>query len=96
MIITGGILLLVIAILLLQPAALPAVPGFTPTPAVPRISAVEAGKAYNAITAIFIDVRDADSYAAGHITGALNVPVLDVLKHLNELPKTAWIIAYCT
>jgi hypothetical protein len=96
MIVSGGILLLVIAFLLLQPAPLPALPGPTPTPDVARISAVEAGKAYNAQSAIFIDVRDADSYAAGHITGALNVPVLDVLKHLNELPKTAWIIAYCT
>lgn len=96
MIATGGILLVVIAFLLLNPAAQPAALSPTATPAVPRISIAEARQAYDAKTAIFIDVRDADSYASGHIPGARNVPVIDVLQHLAELPKSAWIIAYCT
>jgi rhodanese-related sulfurtransferase/DNA-binding transcriptional ArsR family regulator len=42
-----------------------------------------------------VDVRPADEYAAGHIPGALSVPVSDLKRRLRELPKAREVIAYC-
>jgi rhodanese-related sulfurtransferase/DNA-binding transcriptional ArsR family regulator len=42
-----------------------------------------------------LDVRPAEEYAAGHIPGAVSIPV-EVLAHrLAELPLEAEIVAYC-
>jgi rhodanese-related sulfurtransferase/DNA-binding transcriptional ArsR family regulator len=42
-----------------------------------------------------IDVRPGDEFAAGHIRGALSVPVADLPDRLRELPKRMEIVAYC-
>ncbi|NOX62817.1 MAG: hypothetical protein GXP42_12855 [Chloroflexi bacterium] len=44
-----------------------------------------------------IDVREPDEFAAGHIEGAINIPLRELMKRLNELPnsKTAPILLYC-
>ena len=42
-----------------------------------------------------IDVRPRDEYEAGHITGALSVPVAELKRRLRELPKRREVIAYC-
>ena len=42
-----------------------------------------------------LDVRPAEEYAAGHIPGAINVPVADLRKRLNEIPRDREIVAYC-
>ena len=42
-----------------------------------------------------IDVRPADEYEAGHIPGALSIPVSELKRRLRELPKRREIIAYC-
>jgi rhodanese-related sulfurtransferase/DNA-binding transcriptional ArsR family regulator len=42
-----------------------------------------------------VDVRPADEYEAGHIPGALSVPVSDLKRRLRELPKRREVIAYC-
>ena len=34
-----------------------------------------------------LDVRPPEEYAAGHIRGAINVPVSELKKRLNEIPK---------
>lgn len=46
---------------------------------------------------IIIDVREPDEFAAGHIEGAINIPLRELLHHLDELPssKTAPILVYC-
>lgn len=45
--------------------------------------------------AVVIDVRPVAEYEAGHICGAINVP-LDVLPtHLKRLPKQQEVVAYC-
>ena len=41
-----------------------------------------------------LDVRPAQEYRAGHIPGALSVPVSE-LKRLAKLPKSREIVAYC-
>lgn len=42
-----------------------------------------------------LDVRPREEYIAGHIPGALSIPVTDLRKRLGELPKGRDIVAYC-
>lgn len=42
-----------------------------------------------------IDVRPPEEFAAGHIKGAINVPLGELEKRLHELPRSQEIIAYC-
>jgi rhodanese-related sulfurtransferase len=42
-----------------------------------------------------IDVRPAEEYAAGHIPGAVSIPVDELADRLAELPSNATIVAYC-
>jgi rhodanese-related sulfurtransferase len=42
-----------------------------------------------------VDVRPPEEYSAGHIPGAINVPLAHLEKRLLELPKGAEIVAYC-
>ena len=42
-----------------------------------------------------LDVRPAKEFAAGHLPGAINVPVEDLGKRLRKLPKGREVIAYC-
>jgi len=42
-----------------------------------------------------IDVRPSEEYAAGHIPGALSLPVDELADRLAELPADATIVAYC-
>ena len=44
-----------------------------------------------------IDVREPEEFAAGHIEGAINMPLHELLTHMRELPesKTAPILVYC-
>jgi rhodanese-related sulfurtransferase len=44
---------------------------------------------------ILIDVRPEEEYNAGHITNAVSIPLEQLKKRLNELPKNKIIIAYC-
>jgi rhodanese-related sulfurtransferase len=49
----------------------------------------------NAGDVTLIDVRPRDEFAAGHIPGALSVPVAELADRLRELPKRKEIVAYC-
>ncbi len=42
-----------------------------------------------------LDVRPAEEYAAGHVRGAINIPLPEINKRLHELPANREIIAYC-
>jgi DNA-binding transcriptional ArsR family regulator/rhodanese-related sulfurtransferase len=42
-----------------------------------------------------LDVRPPEEFAAGHIRGAINVPVTDLKKHLREIPRDQEVVAYC-
>lgn len=44
---------------------------------------------------VILDTRPASEFAAGHIAGALSVPVDDLKRRLAELPKTKEFVAYC-
>jgi rhodanese-related sulfurtransferase len=42
-----------------------------------------------------LDVRPNEEYGAGHIPGALSVPVAELEQRLAELPRDQEIVAYC-
>jgi rhodanese-related sulfurtransferase len=42
-----------------------------------------------------LDVRPPEEFAAGHVPGAVNIPVHELEKRLSELPKRREIVAYC-
>jgi len=42
-----------------------------------------------------LDVRPSEEYRAGHIPGALSIPVGELKARLKELPKEREIVAYC-
>ncbi len=42
-----------------------------------------------------LDVRPPEEYDAGHIPGALSVPLPELAKRLSDLPKRREVVAYC-
>ncbi|MGI9103007.1 MAG: thioredoxin domain-containing protein [Terriglobales bacterium] len=44
--------------------------------------------------ALFVDVRSADDFRAGHITGAINIPMIESERRVSELPKDLDIVLY--
>ena len=42
-----------------------------------------------------VDVRPADEYHAGHVPGALSLPVPELKRRLREIPRGKEVIAYC-
>lgn len=46
-------------------------------------------------TALLLDVRPREEFAAGHIPGARNIPLAELRSQLRHLPAGVDIIAYC-
>jgi rhodanese-related sulfurtransferase/DNA-binding transcriptional ArsR family regulator len=44
---------------------------------------------------VVLDVRPAEEYAAGHLPGAVSIPVSELRRRLAELPRGREIVAYC-
>lgn len=44
---------------------------------------------------VVLDVRPAPEYDAGHIAGALSLPVAELTQRLNEIPTDHDVVAYC-
>lgn len=60
-----------------------------------RISAEEANEMVNSGGATIIDVRRDDEWAGGHATGALWIPVDDVIPRFDELPAEGSLLFIC-
>ena len=45
--------------------------------------------------AILLDVRPHEEYEAGHISGAISIPLKALKERLSELSKDKEIVAYC-
>lgn len=61
-----------------------------------RISLTDFKKVFDAKAVVILDVRDPASYAAGHIPGALLVPLEALAKKAPELKASKKpIVAYC-
>lgn len=81
-------------------APAPAPVTLTPQPATPleaakRIERPEAIKMVEEGKAVWVDVRPKDQYEIGHIKGAINIPLGDLITRLKELPPHKYIITYC-
>ncbi len=59
---------------------------------VPRRELLERARAG---TVLVLDVRPADEYRAGHIPGALSIPLPELARRLGELPSRKNVVAYC-
>jgi rhodanese-related sulfurtransferase len=44
---------------------------------------------------VVLDLRPAVEYAAGHLPGAVSIPVDELRRRLAELPRGREIVAYC-
>jgi rhodanese-related sulfurtransferase len=44
---------------------------------------------------LVLDVRNAEMFAAQHIKGAKNIPLVDLVSKLSTLPKDKTIVTYC-
>ena len=47
---------------------------------------------------IFIDVREPNEYASGHLEGAINIPlgtIVDNSSQLQDIDKDSHIVVYC-
>jgi rhodanese-related sulfurtransferase/predicted transcriptional regulator len=44
---------------------------------------------------VLVDVRPAEEFDAGHIDGALSIPLDELAERLGELPEDAEVVAYC-
>lgn len=42
-----------------------------------------------------LDVRTPEEFAAGHIAGAVNIPVQELEHRLSEVPATTPVVVYC-
>jgi rhodanese-related sulfurtransferase len=45
--------------------------------------------------AVVVDVRPWDEYAAGHIPGAVSIPLDQLERRMSELPPDVNVVAYC-
>jgi 3-mercaptopyruvate sulfurtransferase SseA len=101
-ILIGGLMLVVAVVVLVIQAQQPAQSPVTnqnlniPYPEVERVTVQDAKAAYDAGTAVFVDVRGDDLYNAGHIPGALSIAESEMESRFTELDPNAWIITYCT
>ncbi len=44
---------------------------------------------------LFVDVRSAERYRAGHIPGALNIEWRQILERRGEIPRDRPVVLYC-
>ena len=44
---------------------------------------------------VLVDVRPPEEYAAGHIEGAISVPLAELERRIDDLPGDREVIAYC-
>ena len=45
--------------------------------------------------AIILDVRPVPEYVAGHVPGAISIPIEELTERLADLPTDIEIVAYC-
>jgi rhodanese-related sulfurtransferase len=65
-------------------------------PALPSLNALELSeKLKYSNDTLVVDVRQPEEYREGHIAGSKLIPLGELNKHMNELPKNKEIICVC-
>jgi len=44
---------------------------------------------------VVLDVRPRDEYAAGHLPGAMSIPLDELTTRMSEIPADVEVVAYC-
>ena len=97
------VLMAVFTILVLSLTACAAGPA-APAPAATQVDIAQLGPNVDAATVnalrgrddvVILDVREQSEYDAGHIPGVTLIPLNDVPKRLNEIPKDKPVIVTC-
>lgn len=60
-----------------------------------EITNADAAKIYEEKRATFVDVREPEEWAEGHMPGAVHIPLGDLQRRAGELPKEGDIITVC-
>jgi len=60
-----------------------------------RVTLDEVMELYEADDTVVVDVRRPDEYEAGHVKGAMHIPVDDVLARIEELPTDKRLLFIC-
>jgi uncharacterized ion transporter superfamily protein YfcC len=94
LLILGAIAFLVAPSIFAGQAPATAVPVVDSLADVPRVSLEDALAAYQAGSAIFVDVRDTQAFDSRHISGSISIPIEELPDRLAELDSQAWIIPY--
>jgi rhodanese-related sulfurtransferase/DNA-binding transcriptional ArsR family regulator len=68
---------------------------FLGSPDTEEVDRIELWRRARAGEVVVIDVRPDEEYSAGHIPGALSMPLSALAERLAELPQDAEIVAYC-
>ena len=101
----GGIILIGIAVwVTVSPSntptptavSLPATSPPIPYPEVERVSIMDAKAGFENGSVEIVDVRSDREYRAGHIPGALSMPLTEFSSSYQELPLDRLIYLYCT
>ncbi|HEY7719533.1 MAG TPA: metalloregulator ArsR/SmtB family transcription factor [Pedococcus sp.] len=61
----------------------------------PAVDTAELLRRLGARDVVVLDVRPRDEYAAGHLPGAVNIPLEELAERLTELPRGVEVVAYC-
>jgi rhodanese-related sulfurtransferase len=60
-----------------------------------QISAEDVRRRAAAGEIVLLDVRPQPEYEAGHLPGAISIPLDDLKRRLGELPRDKTVVAYC-
>lgn len=63
---------------------------------VKRVTTTELAELMKQGKVVVVDVRNQQSYDAGHIAGAKSIPVTQIAERYKELPRDKMIVAYCS
>ncbi len=66
-----------------------------PSDDVVLMSRAEVLEASAAGRVVVLDVRPEDEFAAGHLPGAVSIPLADLAGRLTEIPPDVEVVAYC-
>lgn len=86
---------LIVALALAAPAAFGACsPSASATDRPARVDGAQARRLVTA-GAVLLDVRTPEEFRAGHIAGAINIPVDALAARTSELPRDRPVVVYC-
>lgn len=60
-----------------------------------EISNADAARVYEEQGATFVDVREPDEWAEGHMPGVMHIPLGDLAHRENEIPNGGKIVTVC-